>query len=69
VLVYPNPLNPSKYIVLNSGLTFREAHYSTNSQQTPKLPDYAIVDLTTPPDARTPGKIALAGFRTPDIGL
>lgn len=62
ILIYPNPLNPSKYIVLNSGLTFREAHYSTNSQQTPKLPDYAVVDLSAPPDARTPGKIALAGF-------
>ena len=62
VLIYPNPLNPSKYVVLNSGLTFREAHYSTNSQQTPKLPDYAIVDLTTPPDVVSPGKIALAGF-------
>ncbi|MEP7366667.1 MAG: prolyl oligopeptidase family serine peptidase, partial [Acidobacteriota bacterium] len=62
IMIYPNPLNPSKYVVLNSGLTFREAHYATNSQQTPKLPDYAIVDLTTPPDTRTPGKIALAGF-------
>jgi len=62
ILIYPNPLNPSKYVVLNSGLTFREAHYSTNSQQTPKLPDYAVVDLTAPPDTRSPGKIALAGF-------
>ncbi|MBK7926695.1 MAG: prolyl oligopeptidase family serine peptidase [Bryobacterales bacterium] len=62
ILIYPNPLNPAKYVVLNSGMTFREAHYLTNSQQTPKLPDYAIVDLTTPPDARSPGRIALAGF-------
>ncbi|MCC7237655.1 MAG: prolyl oligopeptidase family serine peptidase [Bryobacterales bacterium] len=62
ILIYPNPLNPSKYVVLNSGLTFREAHYLTNSQQTPKLPDYAVVDLSTPADARVPGRIALAGF-------
>jgi hypothetical protein len=26
------------------------------------LPDYAVVDLTTPPDARWPGKIVDAGF-------
>ena len=62
ILIYPNPLNPSKYVVLNSGLTFREAHYLTNSQQTPKLPDYAVVDITTPPGDRQPGKIVLGGF-------
>lgn len=62
ILIYPNPLNPNKYIVLNSGFTFREAEYLSNARQTPKLPDYAIVDITTPPDYRFPGKIVLAGF-------
>ena len=33
-----------------------------NSWQVAELPDYAVVDLTTPPDARWPGKIAAAGF-------
>ena len=33
-----------------------------NSLQVAYLPDYAVVDLTTPPDARWPGKIAAAGF-------
>jgi predicted peptidase len=62
ILIYPNPLNPGKYIVLNSSFTFREADYLSNARQTPKLPDYAIVDITTPPDYRFPGKIVLAGF-------
>ena len=46
-LIYPNPLNPAKYVVLNSGLTFREAHDKTNSQQNPKLPDWAVIDIRT----------------------
>ena len=62
VLIYPNPLNPKKYIVLNSGFTFREYDYLNNARQVPKLPDYAIVDVTTPPSARYPGKIVTAGF-------
>ena len=62
VLIYPNPLNPAKYIVVNSGFTFREFDYLNNARQIPKLPDWAIVDTTTPPDGRFPGKIADAGF-------
>jgi hypothetical protein len=62
ILIYPNPLNPNRYVVINSGFTFREADWTSNSRQTPKLPDYAVVDLTTPPDRRFPGKIVLAGF-------
>jgi hypothetical protein len=62
VMIYPNPLNPKKYVVINSGMTFREYAMSTNSFQVAYLPDYAVVDLTTPPDSRWPGKIAAAGF-------
>lgn len=62
VLIYPNPLNPSKYVVLNSGFTFREFDYLNNARQISKLPDWAVVDITTPPDERWPGKIAAAGF-------
>ena len=62
VLIYPNPLNPKKYVVLNSGFTFREYDYLNNARQIPKLPDYAVVDTTTPPDDRYPGKIVLGGF-------
>ena len=62
ILVYPNPLNPSRYVVLNSGFTFREYDYLNNARQISKLPDWAVVDLTTPPDSRFPGKVAAAGF-------
>jgi hypothetical protein len=62
VMIYPNPLNPKKYVVINSGMTMREYAESNNALQVAYLPDYAIVDLTTPPDARWPGKIAAAGF-------
>jgi pimeloyl-ACP methyl ester carboxylesterase len=62
ILVFPNPLNPSRYVVLNSGIDFRADGYGNNALQTPKLPDWAVVDLRTPPGPRWPGRIADAGF-------
>jgi Prolyl oligopeptidase family len=62
VLIHPNPLNPTRYVVLNSSFTWREYDYLNNARQTPKLPDWAIVDLNMPPNSRWPGKIARAGF-------
>ncbi len=62
VMIYPNPLNPKKYVVLNSGITFREYAESNNALQIAYLPDYAVIDLTTPPGPRWPGKLAVAGF-------
>ncbi|MCE9611790.1 MAG: prolyl oligopeptidase family serine peptidase [Chthoniobacter sp.] len=62
ILIYPNPANPSRYIVLNSGVTFREEALLTNAQQTPKLPDWAVIDLRTPPDTKWPGLVLDAGF-------
>jgi hypothetical protein len=61
-MIYPNPLNPKRYVVLNSGFTFREYDYLNNARQVPKLPDYALIDTSTAPDARWPGKIVDAGF-------
>ena len=62
ILIFPNPLNPLRYVVLNSGFTFREGSNTTNSQQTPKLPDWAVIDLNTPPSAKWPGLVVDAGF-------
>ncbi len=62
VLIYPNPLNSRRYVVLNSGFTFRDYDYLNNARQVPKLPDWAVIDLRTPPDARYPGKIVDADF-------
>ncbi len=62
ILIFPNPLNPKRYIVLNSGFTYREYDYLNNARQVPKLPDYAIVDLNLPVTTRAPGGITTAGF-------
>ena len=62
IAIYPNPLNPEKYVVLNSGFTYREYDYLNNARQVPKLPDWAIVDVRVPPNSRYPGKIVDADF-------
>lgn len=62
LLIYPNPLNPKRYVVLNSGFTYREYDYLNNARQVPKLPDYAVIDVTSPVTSRLPGKVAVAGF-------
>lgn len=61
-MVYPNPKNPNRYVVVNSGLTFREFSNSTNSRQIAMLPDWAVVDITKPADGIFPGRIAAADF-------
>lgn len=60
--ITPNPLSPKRYVVLNSGFTFREADYLSNAMQTPKLPDWAVIDLNEPASARAPGNVVAAGF-------
>ncbi|MCA9123685.1 MAG: prolyl oligopeptidase family serine peptidase [Planctomycetaceae bacterium] len=62
VLIYPNPLNPRRYVVLNSGFTYREFAYLNNARQVPKLPDWAVIDLRTPSDSLWPGKVVAADF-------
>jgi dienelactone hydrolase len=62
IAIYPNPLNPNRYVVLNSSFTYRDYAYLNNARQVPMLPDWAVVDLTTPPNSVWPGKIADADF-------
>jgi len=59
---YPNPLAPQRRIVINSGLTFREAHDRTNSLQNPKLPDWTVLDISVPPGPEYAGKPVAADF-------
>jgi len=54
--IYPNPLNPSRYVVINSGFTFSQYAANSNSLQTPKLPDWAILDLSVALAERIDGK-------------
>ncbi|HLK69870.1 MAG TPA: prolyl oligopeptidase family serine peptidase [Bryobacteraceae bacterium] len=62
ILIFPNPLNPKKYVVLNSGFTFADYAAKSNSLQTPKLPDWAMIDIAT-------GKVRSAGFFNEDWSL
>jgi len=55
LMIYPNPLNPKRYVVLNSGFTFAAAASTSNALQIPELPDYAVVDADTQ-------KVSDAGF-------
>jgi hypothetical protein len=48
VLIYPNPLNPKHYVVVNSGFTFSDAAPTSNALQIPKLPDYAVFKINAP---------------------
>jgi hypothetical protein len=55
-LIYPNPLNPARYVVINSGHTFREADLKgTNALLYPRWGDYAVVNAAD-------GTVALAGI-------
>jgi hypothetical protein len=44
-MIYPNPLNPRRYVVLNSGLTFdpNRLRSGTESLFFPRLGDYAVI--------------------------
>jgi hypothetical protein len=62
ILIYPNPLNPKHYVVLNTGFTFCEVGRPSNALQVPKLPDYAVVDINVPLASRIPDGVKTAGF-------
>jgi len=55
VLMYPNPLNPKRYVVINSGHTFGDEDFrGTNAWLYPRLGDYSVVKAN--------GDVALSGF-------
>ncbi len=62
VMIFPNPLNPRRYVVLNSGFTFSETGARNNALQVPTLPDFAIIDMTVPPAKRPSEGVLFAGF-------
>jgi hypothetical protein len=68
LLVRPNPLaaataaSTGRYVVLNSGITFRDEADASNAWQNPKLPDWAVVEATAPGEPRHPGRVVDAGF-------
>ncbi len=57
-LVYPSPLNPSHYIVLNTGLTIDDREYRGDYGM-PRLGDFAILKVK---DGADVGEVAYAGL-------
>ncbi|MFA5189349.1 MAG: alpha/beta hydrolase-fold protein [Verrucomicrobiia bacterium] len=63
VMVYPNPLNPGRYVVLNSGHTFGEKEFrGTNALLFPRLGDYAVIKLAKSPTGGLSEEVVLAGL-------
>lgn len=62
LLIYPSPFQAGRYVVLNSGPTFREDHDRTNSLQNPKLPDWALLRIDQPPTGSAAGTVLAADF-------
>lgn len=62
ILIYPNPLNPKRYIVINCGFTFAEVGHLSNALQTPKLPDFAVVDVSAANLNSISSGVVAAGF-------
>jgi len=58
VLIYPNRLAPTRYVVLNSGLTVAENSYRSDHSM-PTLGDIAVLALKEGSDAP---ETAFAGF-------
>lgn len=61
-LIHPNPLNPARYVVLNSGLTWRENTDKNNSLQNPHLPDWVVIGFDLAPNQDVPGRIVATDF-------
>jgi dienelactone hydrolase len=62
-MVYPNPLDPRRYIVVNSGHSFRRAEMAaTNASLFPRLGDYAVLALRQPIGSPVESELMTAGF-------
>jgi len=58
-LIYPNPLNPRKYVVVNTGLTIEDRGYN-GDYGTPLWGDYAVVQVK--PGAEVPEMLTAGLF-------
>lgn len=63
VLIYPNPNNPDRYVVINSGHTFHEADFQgTNALLYPRLGDWAVLKPTPTRDNPSAAEVVAAGL-------
>ncbi len=63
VLVYPSPLSPDHYVVLNSGHTFHARDFEgTNALLFPRLGDFALLELAPTKDDPRKVEVVTAGL-------
>lgn len=63
VLIYPNPLAPTRYVVLNSGHTFHDADFrGTNALLYPRLGDWAVLKPTPTQSDPAAAEVVAAGL-------
>ncbi len=65
MFVYPNPIAPSRYVVINSGLTIAENSY-TSDYSMPTLGDIAVLQVQPDSDAFS---VPFAGFFDESWGI
>jgi hypothetical protein len=62
-MIYPNPLDPRRYVVLNSGHSFRRIEMAaTNAALFPRFGDYAVLRLRQPIGAPVESEVVRAGY-------
>ncbi len=62
-MIYPNPLDPRRYVVLNSGHTWRELEFqATNATLFPRLGDYAVLRLRQEAGKPVESEVVTAGY-------
>jgi len=63
VMIYPSPLQPGRYIVLNSGHTFHAADFQgSNARLFPRLGDYALIKPMPKQDDALAAEVVTAGL-------
>jgi len=58
LMIYPNPLDPAHYVILNSGLTVQDREYPASDYLTPLYGDFAVLKVSPeagPPEVQCAG--------------
>ena len=62
-MIYPNPLDPRRYVVLNTGHSFgRNEMAATNATLFPRFGDYAVLHLRQPLGKTIESEVVTAGY-------
>lgn len=63
VMIHPNPLEPRRYVVLNSGHSFHGVEMAaTNASLFPRFGDFAVLQLRQPISAPVESEVLTAGY-------